>query len=149
MVKIEIGPSEDGGVRASLVGKIDEKFDGQAVLDGLKPGQPIHLKLDGVRGISSLGVRALEQFMQKLGDRTVLLEEISAAMANQVTMIPNLLGRATVLTAKLPFICPSCGAEETRSVPYVADAATSHAPKCTSCGARMDFDGFSEEYLPH
>jgi len=66
-----------------------------------------------------------------------------------VTMIPNLLGRATVLSAKLPFICPSCGSEETRSVPYVPDAATSHAPKCTSCGARMDFDGFSEEYLPH
>ena len=29
MVKIEIGPSDDGGIRATLVGKIDEKFDGQ------------------------------------------------------------------------------------------------------------------------
>jgi predicted RNA-binding Zn-ribbon protein involved in translation (DUF1610 family) len=149
MIKIELGPSEDGGVRATLVGKIDEKFDGQSILEKLRPGQPVHLKLDGVRGISSLGVRALEQFMQKLGDRQVLLEEISAAMANQVTMIPNLLGRAVVQTAKLPFICPSCGNEETRSVPYVANAASTHAPKCSSCGARMDFDGFSEEYLPH
>jgi hypothetical protein len=149
MVKIEVGPSEDGGVRATLVGKIDEKFDGQSILERLQPGQPIHLKLDGVRGISSLGVRALEQFMQKLGNRAVLLEEISAAMANQVTMIPNLLGRAVVQTAKLPFICPGCGIEEARSVPYVANATSTHAPKCSACGTRMDFDGFSEEYLPH
>lgn len=150
MVKIEIGPrSADGAFQAALSGKIDEKFDGKEILARAEPGQPVRLKLDGVRSISSLGVRALEQFMNALGNREVILEDISAAVANQVTMIPNLLGRATVASAKLPFVCPSCGGEETRSVPYVADAATTHAPKCSACGARMDFDGFSEEYLPH
>src|SRR6476619_3562727 len=148
MVKIEIGPSDDGGIRATLAGKIDEKFDGHQILEAARPGQRVTLRLDGVRSISSLGVRALETFMLKLGDRQVVLEEISAAVANQVTMIPNLLGRATVKSAKLPFVCPSCGVEEPRSVPYQAGAATSHAPKC-ACGAKMDFDGFSEEYLPH
>src|SRR6185312_1569434 len=149
MVKIEIGPSDDGGIRATLVGKIDEKFDGHEILGQAKPGQRVTLRLDGVRSISSLGVRALEYFMQKLGDREVVLEDISAAVANQVTMIPNLLGRATVKSAKLPFVCPSCGTEEARSVPYEPGAATAHAPACSSCGAKMDFDGFSEEYLPH
>jgi anti-anti-sigma regulatory factor len=149
MVKIEIGPSEDGGIRATLTGKIDEKFDGNQILAQARPGQRVTLRLDGVRSISSLGVRALEHFMQKLGNREVVLEDISAAVANQVTMIPNLLGRATVKSAKLPFVCPSCGVEEARSVPYVKDAATTHAPKCSACGAKMDFDGFSEEYLPH
>ena len=149
MVKFEISPSDDGGIRAAIIGKIDEKFDPKELLGKLRPGQPVHLKLDGVRGISSLGVRAFEQFMQQLGAREVVLEDISAAVANQVTMIPNLLGTATVRSAKLPFVCPSCGTEEARSVPYVADAATLHAPKCSSCGAKMDFDGFSEEYLPH
>lgn len=149
MVKIEIGPSDDGALRATIVGKIDEKFDGHEILARLQPGQRVRLQLDGVRGISSLGVRALEHFMHKLGDREVVLEEISAAVANQVTMIPNLLGRATVKSAKLPFVCPSCGTEEPRSVPYVHDAASTHAPACSQCGTRMDFDGFSEEYLPH
>jgi hypothetical protein len=149
MVKIEVGPSEDGGLRAALVGKIDEKFDGKEVLDKARPGQRVILRLDGVRSISSLGVRALESFMLKLGDREVVLEDISAAVANQVTMIPNLLGRATVKSAKLPFVCPSCGGEEARSIPYQPDAATTHAPKCSACGAKMEFDGFSEEYLPH
>src|ERR1700744_1223282 len=120
MVKIEMGPSDDGSFRASFVGKIDEKFDGQPILDAVKPGQRVRLRLDGVRGISSLGVRALESFMQRLGDREVVLEDISAAVANQVTMIPNLLGKATVTSAKLPFVCPSCGTEEARSVPYQA-----------------------------
>ncbi len=149
MVKIEIAPSDDGGLRATIIGKIDEKFDGKEVLARLQPGQRVRLQLDGVRGISSLGVRALEYFMAALGDREVVLEDISAAVANQVTMIPNLLGRATVKSAKLPFVCPSCGTEEPRSVPYVKDAASTHAPKCSQCGHRMDFDGFSEEYLPH
>src|SRR5206468_7449484 len=135
MIKIEVGPSEDGGIRAALVGKIDEKFDGKEVLAKVRPGQRVTLRLDGVRSISSLGVRALESFMLKLGDREVVLEDISAAVANQVTMIPNLLGRATVKSAKLPFVCPSCGAEETRSIPYQPDAATTHAPKCSACGA--------------
>lgn len=149
MVKIEIGPSGDGGIRATLAGKIDEKFDGNEILAKAQPGQRVTLRLDGVRSISSLGVRALEHFMQRLGDRDVVLEDISAAVANQVTMIPNLLGRATVTSAKLPFVCPSCGTEEPRSIPYQRDAATAHAPKCNSCGAKMEFDGFSEEYLPH
>ena len=149
MVKIEIGPSDDGGIRATLAGKIDEKFDGHQILEAAQPGQKVTLRLDGVRNISSLSVRALERFMHRLGDRQVVLEDISAAVANQVTMIPNLLGTATVKSAKLPFVCPSCGVEEPRSVPYQASAATSHAPKCSACGAKMDFDGFSEEYLPH
>src|SRR5262245_51974884 len=103
MVKIEIGPSNDGGLHATLVGKIDEKFDGRQVLEAARPGQLVTLRLDGVRSISSLGVRALEQFMFRLSERgDVVLEDISAAVANQVTMIPNLLGRATVKSAKLP-----------------------------------------------
>jgi hypothetical protein len=149
MVKTEIGAGDDGALTASLSGKIDEKFDGKDILSRVQPKQRVRLKLDGIRSISSLGVRALEQFMAALGDREVVLEDISAAVANQFTMIPNLLGRATVTSAKLPFVCPGCGAEEARSVPYVKDAATAHAPACSQCGHKMDFDGFSEEYLPH
>ena len=62
------------------------------ILTAAQPGQRVTLRLDGVRSISSLGVRALEHFMQRLGAREVVLEDISAAIANQVTMIPNLLG---------------------------------------------------------
>jgi anti-anti-sigma regulatory factor len=149
MVKIDIAPVDDGGIRAALSGKIDEHFDGTSIVQAAKPGKRVILRLDGVRSISSLGVRALESFMHKLGSGEVVLEDISAAVANQITMIPNLLGTAKVASARLPFLCPKCGSEETRSVPYQKNATTTHAPACSSCGAKMDFDGFSEEYLPH
>jgi len=149
MVKSEIRKADDGSLHASIVGKIDEHFDGKDILDAAARAKTVVLKLDGVRSISSLGVRALETFMQGLGDREVLLDEISAALANQFSMIPNLLGRAKVRTAKLPFVCPSCGNELLHSVPYIDGAGQTHAPACPSCKAKMEFDGFSEEYLPH
>jgi len=149
VVKTEIRKLPDGSVFANLVGKIDEHFDGRDILKAADAARKVSLKMDGVRSISSLGVRALEAFMQALGDREVVLEEISSAMANQATMIPNLLGNATVKAARLPFLCPSCGSEGAFAVPYESGAATAHAPKCPQCGAKMEFDGFSEEYLPH
>ena len=148
MVKTEIKKEADGSLHVIVVGKIDEHFDGSDIVAAANGARKVVLKMDGVRSISSLGVRALEAFMQSLGERDVELEEISAAMANQVTMIPNLLGSAHVRSAKLPFVCPSCGAEGVYSVPYETNAATSHAPSCSGCNHKMDFDGFSEEYLP-
>ncbi len=147
MVKTEIRKEPDGSIYATVVGKVDEHFDGKDILAAADNAKKVMLKMDGVRSISSLGVRALEAFMTALGDREVILDEISAAMANQVTMIPNLLGSAKVNSARLPFVCPSCGTEGAYQVPYVAGAGTTHAPKC-ECGAKMEFDGFSEEYLP-
>ena len=102
-----------------------------------------------MRSISSLGVRALEGFMRELGAKQVFLDDISAAMANQFSMIPNLLANAQVRSAKLPFVCPSCGTEHLHSIPYHNGAGTTHAPECPSCKTKMEFDGFSEEYLPH
>jgi hypothetical protein len=146
MIKTEIRREGDS-VTAALVGKIDEHFDGKDILATLDGVRRVSLRLEGVRSISSLGVRALEAFMASLGAREVILEEISAAVANQVTMIPNLLGSARVESARLPFVCPSCGTERLHSIPYESGAALRHAPAC-SCGGKMEFDGFSEEYLP-
>jgi hypothetical protein len=147
--KTEIQKQAGGAVHASIVGKIDEHFDGKDILQASKTAASVVLRLDGVRSISSLGVRALETFMRQLAGKTVYLDDISAAMANQFSMIPNLLGAAKVRSAKLPFVCPACGTELLHSIPYQAGAGTSHAPACPGCKAKMEFDGFSEEYLPH
>ena len=105
------------------------------------------MHLGGVRSISSLGVRAFEIFVQAL-PADVVLVHVSPAIASQLTMIPNLCGtRTTVESAKLPFVCPACGAEKTHSVPFLARANVEHAPKC-SCGSLMELDGLPEHYLP-
>jgi anti-anti-sigma regulatory factor len=147
--KIEVRKQSDGILHAKIIGKIDEHFDGREILQGAAGAKEVVLMLDGVRSISSLGVRALEAFLRELGGRPVTLDHISAAIANQFSMIPNLIGTARVRSAKLPFVCSSCGTEALHSIPYEVGAATTHAPKCPSCQRAMEFDGFSEEYLPH
>jgi hypothetical protein len=73
---------------------------------------------------------------------------VSPAVACQIAMIPNLMPeRVRVESAKLPFVCPACGAEKTHSVPFSTAQLLSHAPDCT-CGARMELDGLPEQYLP-
>jgi len=147
--KIEFQHRPDGVFFAKVIGKIDEHFDPRELLQAARDSKEVVLQLDGVRSISSLGVRALETFLRELGNRHVVLDEISAALANQLSMIPNLIGSAEVRSARLPFVCSGCGGEALHAVPYRAGAATSHAPKCQSCGTQMEFDGFSDEYLPH
>lgn len=145
MVQIEKRKSPDGTLHVTIAGKIDERFDGAVVLTDARGKVVMHL--GGVRSISSLGVRAFEVFVQAM-PADVVLVHVSPAIASQLTMIPNLCGeRTTVESAKLPFTCPSCGAEKTHSVPFRAGANVEHAPKC-ACGALMELDGLPEQYLP-
>ena len=145
MALIEKRKSADGTLHVTIAGKIDERFDG-AVVRADAHGKVV-MHLGGVRAISALGVRAFEIFVQAL-PADVVLVHVSPAIASQLTMIPNLCGtRTTVESAKLPFVCPACGAEKTHSVPFLARANVEHAPKC-SCGSLMELDGLPEHYLP-
>ncbi|HEY7955507.1 MAG: STAS domain-containing protein [Polyangia bacterium] len=146
MVQFEKKKLNDGSLHVTITGKIDEKFDPAPVIEAAT-GSKVVIHLAGIRSISSLGVRAFEALVDALSSRDVVLIHVSPAIANQITMIPNLIEKATVESAKLPFICPACGAEKSHSIPWRAGAAVDHAPKCT-CGATMDLDGMPEHYLP-
>jgi anti-anti-sigma regulatory factor len=148
MVQFEKKKLNDGSLHVSLIGKIDERFDGEPVLEAVAGNRgKVVLHLAGIRSISSLGVRAFETFVERLQQHEVVMIHISPAVASQMTMIPSLNGHATVESAKLPFACPSCGAEKSHSIPWRANSAVEHAPKCT-CGTTMDLDGLPEQYLP-
>jgi anti-anti-sigma regulatory factor len=136
----------DSSLHVAISGKIDETFDGTPVL-AVKNAPKVVLHLGGIRSISSLGVRAFEAFIAALGKREVVLIHVSAAVASQLTMIPNLCQGARVESAKLPFACPACGTEKLHSVPWRREAASRFAPVCT-CGAQMALDGLPEQYLP-
>jgi anti-anti-sigma regulatory factor len=145
MANIEKRQSTDGTLHVTVSGKIDERFDAASVITAASGKVVIHL--GGVRSISSLGVRAFEHFVHALPSEVVLIH-VSPAIASQLTMIPNLVGQHTrIESAKLPFVCPRCGAEKTHSIPFRAGAAVENAPAC-SCGAVMELDGLPEQYLP-
>jgi hypothetical protein len=145
MVHIDMRLTNDGTLHVTIAGKIDERFDASPVLQSARGKVVMHL--GGVRSISSLGVRAFEHFVHALPDEVVLIH-VSPAVANQIAMIPNLMPpRVRVESAKLPFVCPVCGAEKVHSVPFRVEALASHAPSCV-CGAKMELDGLPEQYLP-
>jgi hypothetical protein len=148
MVQFEKKKLNDGSLHVTISGKIDEKFDGASVVSeaGVVAGKVV-IHLGGIRSISSLGVRAFESFVGQLANREVVMIHVSPAIANQMTMIPNLCATAKVESAKLPFSCPGCGAEKSHSVPWRPGAAVEHAPRC-ACGSRMELDGLPEQYLP-
>lgn len=144
-VTIDKRVSNDGTLHVTIAGKIDERFDPAAVLADSATKVVMHL--GGVRSISSLGVRAFAQFMHAMKQEVVLIH-ISPAVASQLAMIPNLMPpTARVETAKLPFVCPACGAEKSHSVPFKVAALVENAPVCT-CGGKMELDGLPEQYLP-
>jgi len=149
MVQFDKKKLNDGSLHVTISGKIDEKFDGAPViLDADRMSGKVVIHLGGIRSISSLGVRAFESFVTQLSPhREVVMIHVSPAIASQMTMIPNLCPGAVVESAKLPFSCPSCGAEKAHSVPWRPNAAVEHAPKC-SCGSLMELDGLPEQYLP-
>jgi anti-anti-sigma regulatory factor len=144
MVTVDKKQLGDGSLHVTIVGKIDEKFDGLPHVDTV--GKVV-VHLGGVRSISSLGVRAFESFVAQLRDHEVELIHVSPAIASQIAMIPNLCQQAKVISAKLPFTCPGCGNEKSHSVPWEPKAYVEHAPRC-ECGAQMELDGIPEQYLP-
>jgi anti-anti-sigma regulatory factor len=148
MVQFDKKKLNDGSLHVTISGKIDEKFDGAPVLlEASHVAGKVVIHLGGIRSISSLGVRAFESFVTQLANREVVMIHVSPAIASQMTMIPNLCATAKIESAKLPFVCPSCGAEKAHSVPWRAGAAIEHAPRC-ACGSVMDLDGLAEHYLP-
>jgi anti-anti-sigma regulatory factor len=146
MVSFQKKKLGDGSLHVAITGKIDERFDGATVVDEPQ-AVPVVMDLAGIRSISSLGVRAFENFVQALAGRQVVLIDVSPAIASQIAMIPNLVGDARVESARLPFVCPKCGTERSHSVPFRFGASVEHAPRC-DCGARMELDGIAEQYLP-
>jgi hypothetical protein len=138
----------DGSLHVLMKGDIDDDFDGKDILMAAPEGKPVVLHLGGIRLISSIGVRNLDNFVRAFGARDVSLIHVSAAVAAQLVMIPGLCGSARVESAKLPFICPGCGNELLHSVPWKPRAYVDNSPECRSCKRTMDLDVLPDQYLP-
>ena len=107
-ITTEAKPLPDGRLLVELRGKLNEMFDGQALLD-LIAGQKAVLHMAGIRHISSVGIREFERFLERLGPTTLV--EVSSSVASHLVLLPTLSARLHVESVQLPFICNSCGAE--------------------------------------
>ena len=145
MIHVEKHIMRDGSLHVVMSGDIDDQFDGAAVLTAARDSKRVVMHLGGIRTITSVGVRNLDNFVHALGE--VSLIHVSPAVAAQLIMIAGLCGNARVESAKLPFSCPSCAREQLHSVPWRKNAHVESAPKC-GCGRVMELDGVAEQYLP-
>jgi anti-anti-sigma regulatory factor len=136
----------------TLSGQIDDDAD----LSALGPSLhlPVVVDLDGITFINSLGVRTWVVFLEGLRARhiPVVLRRCSEAMIDQMNMIMEARGHASVESFYAPYSCPSCGLE-TRGlleVAVYAPALRRHAPPrlpCPSCGGDMNFDDIPSRSL--
>jgi hypothetical protein len=124
-------------------GRIDERFTAPKLPD---EGQRVVINLSEVTGISSLGVRALEETLRALMPRPVVLIHVAPSVAIQLNLVPALGALVKVESARLPFVCAICGAEKSQSVPWRHDAHRRFAPICH--GEPMQLDGLPDHYLP-
>lgn len=144
--QIEQKQTPDGNLTVKVKGAIDERFDGKSIL-AAATGKRVLMNLADVRALTSTGVFALTRLVDALAPREVIFLHVSSAIARQLTILPGLFAAVRVESARLPFVCPSCGEEKEHSVPFQPGADVAHAPTC-ACGATMELDGIPEQFLP-
>src|SRR5262245_42467045 len=91
--------SVNGALVLTIEGRIDERFSPPEIPAG---GGKVTLNLGGVGGISSVGVRLLEELLRSLEPRERVLIHVSAAVAVQLNLVPALQKLARVESARLP-----------------------------------------------
>lgn len=147
----EIGRTGNGATVVAFKGEIDENADLQVL--ALQLEGTVVLDLGEVRRINSAGVREWVNFMRELGHvKQVWLSRCSTAIVNQLNMIYNFRGRASVKTFFAPYLCVRCETE----VDVLLDTNV-HFPdknllrppevKCPQCGQDLDFDDIPQRYF--
>ncbi|MSP61257.1 MAG: hypothetical protein EXR72_13110 [Myxococcales bacterium] len=157
IVADEIGPKLRWEVLAEgpitclrLYGTIDEQFDSQALLAEIAGGTVI-LELGGIEKISSFGIREWVDFVARIAERAPALYFVECApkVIDQLNMVANFAGPATVVSFHAPYRCDYCdddrrhlfqidpGAVETREA-----IRRGRLPEraCAACGHPEHFD---------
>lgn len=148
---VEPGP-EPGAVDVTLHGDFTEltRFDALAArLDG---ATTITFDLATVRYISSAGVRAWCDLVERLGDRTLHFRHCSIAFTSQAAMVPLVLAAGTVRSFEAPYYCDACGTDDARLLEVGAiarDGERLTAPRlaCPRCGAPSELDDLPDRYF--
>ena len=117
-----------------------------------KMGTNCILNLKEIHGINSLGVRAWIHFMRHLEvNRSVVLEECTPEIINQINMIPNFKGNSIINSLYARYICDNCEhqqlqfykAQELTGVKALKDVL------CEKCGTKMEMEDIEEDFLAY
>lgn len=142
----------DDGKSVSLVGVINEDSEiaFKNLMSELKEAKKVIFNFAQVKSINSLGVRAWVSFLRSLEEgRKILFTECTTDIIMQINMIPSFLGKATVSSFYVNYICEVCNKEakklfETASLP---SKTYPPAPKCDNDESVMQTEELEDEYF--
>lgn len=142
----------DDGKNVSLVGVINEDSEiaFKNLVSELKEAKSIIFNFAQVKSINSLGVRAWVSFLRTLEEgRKISFTECTTDIIMQINMIPSFLGKATVSSFYVNYICEICSKEdkklfETASLP---PKTYPPAPKCDNDDCAMQTEELEDEYF--
>ncbi len=145
---------ERTGERWSLRGRIDELAQLPALAADVPAGSRLHIDLEQVSYINSLGVRDWTALLRRLRARDVRvrLERCAEPMVHQMNMIEDAGGIAEVASFHAPFLCDACGWEgtlvlETNEVAPVVATGRVPTGACPECTAEARFADFIDRYF--
>jgi hypothetical protein len=141
--------NEGETTKVALAGSVDEEADFKGLIRELSKSRRIRLDVGGVGRINSCGVREWINFIRAMPTSSALeIENFTPALVSQLNMINNFVGSAKVLSVHAPYVCPSCGREESVVVDVSAGGAVSlGAVSCPSCKEQMEFDDLEDSYF--
>jgi serine/threonine protein kinase len=141
-----------GGSIVRIVGTIDETFDHSGLTVGSV--QALVLDLDGVRKITSFGIREWVKAIKLVPAGYVGYLRCRPGLLSQFNMISAFAGRGELLSFYAPYLCSFC--EQTFEV--LIDSRRQHAEisslslppaRCPRCSRDADLDDAPEVYLAY
>ena len=135
-----------------LSGVIDTNFDSERVLEGAA-GIAL-LDLDGVRRVSSYGVRQWVKAIQALPASYLGFARVRPELMIQFNIMSRFGGSGELLSFYLPYVCGQCGKPSEQLLDVSANEALIRrfavpGQHCPSCGGAAEFDDVPESYLAY
>lgn len=139
-----------GGAIVRLAGEIDSGFSGDRMVDGLSG--VVVFDLDGVRRITSFGVREWLGALKTLAAEAYCFVNARPALVSQLNMVVGFAGHGALVSLYLPYVCDACDTEAEVLVDLRAEeeqlpGGTPPPHRCESCGEQAEFDDLPEAYL--
>lgn len=146
----EVSRAGDGAI-VTVMGMIDELFPG---FGELADARVVVIDLAGVTFMTSFGVR---QWLRSMAAIPATVEHLyllhcPTIIVDQLNMILNFGGRATIVSLDAPFICSKCSATSKEVVDVLAEGDAIQrgelAPRsCKRCNGALLFDDYVESYF--
>ncbi len=133
-----------------LSGEIDADFASRAMVDGLAGA--VVVDLDGVRRITSFGVREWVAALRSLAADVYCFVNARPALVSQFNMVAGFAGNGALVSMYLPYLCEHCDHESEVLIDLRHDdehVARGEAPvhRCEACGEEAEFDDSPEAYF--